>query len=102
VNQFLLYALVSVALFCIGFHGLITQPHLLRKLLALNVMGSGVFLFLIAVARRNEGEIPDPVPHALVLTGIVIAVSVTALALGMIRRLHAQTGRTTLVEEEID
>jgi multicomponent Na+:H+ antiporter subunit C len=102
VTQFLLYALVSVALFCIGFHGLITQPHLLRKLLALNVMGSGVFLFLIAVARRNEAEIPDPVPHALVLTGIVIAVSVTALAMGMIRRLHAETGRITLVEEEID
>jgi multicomponent Na+:H+ antiporter subunit C len=102
VNQFGLYSLVSIGLFCVGFHGLLTRSHLLRKLLALNVMGSGVFLFLIAVARRNEQEIPDPVPHAMVLTGIVIAVSVTALAIGMIRRLYVDTGKTSLTEEEIE
>jgi multicomponent Na+:H+ antiporter subunit C len=57
---------------------------------AINVMGAGVFLLLIAVAYRGPGLAPDPVPHALVVTGIVVAVSATALALGLARRLHAE------------
>jgi len=55
--------------------------------LALNVMGAGVFLVLIAVAYRGAGTPADPVPHALVLTGIVVAVSATALALALGKRL---------------
>jgi len=53
-------------------------------------MGAGVFMLLIAVAYRGPGLPPDPVPHALVLTGIVVAVSATALALALVRRLHAE------------
>ncbi len=45
-------------------------------------------MMLIAVAYRGPGVPPDPVPHALVLTGIVVAVSATALALALARRLH--------------
>jgi multicomponent Na+:H+ antiporter subunit C len=102
ITPFWLYSLVSVALFCIGLHGLVVRPHLLRKLLALNVMGSAVFLFLVAVAYRNRADAPDPVPHAMVLTGIVVAVSATAFALAIARRLHALSGRTTLDDEEED
>jgi multicomponent Na+:H+ antiporter subunit C len=93
-----LYALVAVALFCLGLHGVVTRTHLLRKVLALNVMGGGVFLLLVAVAARGGGA-PDPVPHAMVLTGIVVAVSVTAFALALVRRIHAATGRPRLPEE---
>jgi multicomponent Na+:H+ antiporter subunit C len=50
-------------------------------------MGAGVFHVLIAVAYRGIETIPDPVPHALVLTGIVVAVSATALALTLGLRL---------------
>jgi len=53
-------------------------------------MGAGVFMLLIAVAYRGPGLPPDPLPHALVLTGIVVAVSATALALALARRLHAE------------
>jgi len=48
-----LYALVGIGLFCLGFHALIVHDHLLRKILAINVMGSGVFLVLVALARRG-------------------------------------------------
>jgi multicomponent Na+:H+ antiporter subunit C len=102
MSQFLLYALASLGLVCIGLHNLLVRPHLLRKILALNVMSSGIFLFLVAVARRNERSIPDPVPHAMVLTGIVVAVSVTALALGIVRRMHRESQEATLDEEEIE
>jgi multicomponent Na+:H+ antiporter subunit C len=94
----LLYALTGAALFCIAMHALIVHAHLLRKILACNVMGSGVFLVLVALAQRG-GE-PDPVPHALVLTGIVVAVSATALALALTRRLTAHTGEPVLPEQD--
>lgn len=100
MNDFVLYSVVSVVLIAIGLHALIVQEHLLRKLLALNVTSSGIFLFIVAIAHRNSTDFPDPVPHAMVLTGIVVAVSVTAFALALVRRLHARTGQVVLHEEE--
>jgi multicomponent Na+:H+ antiporter subunit C len=93
----LLYALTGVALFCLGLHALLARKHLLRKVLALNVLGSGVFLLLVAMARR--GDAPDPVPHAMVLTGIVVAVSATALALSLARRVMTADGAARLPED---
>jgi multicomponent Na+:H+ antiporter subunit C len=43
---------------------------------------------LVAVAYRGLEKAPDPIPHALVLTGIVVAVSATALALTLGQRLE--------------
>jgi multicomponent Na+:H+ antiporter subunit C len=88
-----IYMLAGAALFCIGFFGVIANAHLLRKILALNVTGGGVFLVLVAAAHDPNG-LPDPVPHALVLTGIVVAVSATALALILAgRTLEAGDGQ---------
>lgn len=84
----LLYGLTGIALFAMGLHALLVRPRFLRKVLGLNVAGSGVFLLLVAIAYRGDGP-PDPVPHAMVLTGIVVAISATALALALIRRIHA-------------
>ena len=49
----MLYALVGVALFSAGLYGLIAAPQLVRKVMAFNIAGSGVFLFLVAVAYRT-------------------------------------------------
>ncbi len=84
-----LYAAVAALLFALGAVAAIVRPRLLQRLLALNVMGSAVFLFLITLSYRNADPFPDPVPHAMVLTGIVVAVSVTALAVGLARRLES-------------
>jgi multicomponent Na+:H+ antiporter subunit C len=100
MSQFLIYSVASVALFCIGLYSLIVYPHLLRKILALNVMASGVFLLLVSIARRNWTLVADPVPHAMVLTGIVVAVSTTAFALAITRCIHVDTGQTSLREED--
>ena len=83
----ILYAMAGVALFSIGLGGLFTCEHVVRKILAANITGSGVLLLLVAIARRVPTGISDPVPHALVLTGIVVSVSATALALALARRL---------------
>ncbi len=86
----ILYALTGCLLVALGLRGALLQAALLQRIVAINVMGTGVFMLLIAVAYRGPGLAPDPIPHALVLTGIVVAVSATALALAMARRLHAE------------
>lgn len=91
-----LYALIGSALFALGLYGLVVHAHLLRKILALNVMGSGVFLVLGSLAARTPHGAPDPVPHAMVITGIVVAVAATALALVLMLRIRAATGRAAL------
>ncbi len=97
MNSTLLYALVGLGLFCLGLHALIVQIHLLRKILAINIMGSGVFMVLVALATRSETA--DPVPAAMVITGIVVAVSATALALMLMLKVSAATGRAELDDE---
>ena len=90
----LLFALAGAALFALGVAGVVLIDHLLRRILAFNVMGSGAFLVLVGLAQR--GDVPDPVPQAMVLTGIVVAVAATALALALVRRFHALTGSLDL------
>lgn len=84
-----LYALVGVALFCAALYAVIVGEHALRRIIAVNVMCSGVFLVLVALARRAPGAAPDPVPHAMVITGIVVAISATALAIVLVNRMRA-------------
>jgi len=91
-----LYAAVGVIIFLIGLVRLLTDAHLLRLVLALHVMGSGTFLVLIATAVRFRDPAPDPVPQAMVLTGIVVTMGVTALAVTLVRLFHARTGRVYL------
>lgn len=100
MSRFVVYAVAASALVALGMYTLVTRRHLVRKIVALNVVGSGVMLLLGAVAYRSGPDRPDPVPHAMVLTGIVVAVSVTALAVALVRRIHALTGRVTLAERE--
>ncbi len=68
--------------------------------MALNVMGSGVFLVFIALAAQTPGPIPDPMPHAMVLTGIAVSVCATGLALALADRVQAATGRVELGDDE--
>jgi multicomponent Na+:H+ antiporter subunit C len=80
----MLFALVGVGLIGLGLYALIIRGHLLRKVLAFNVISSGVFLVLAGLARgRRPAAASDPVPQAMVLTGIVIAVAATAFALAL-------------------
>jgi len=102
MTQAELYGLAGVLLFCMGAHGLLARRHLLRKALALNLAGAGVFLLIVAMASRTPGGVPDAVPHALVLTGIVVSVSATALLLILVTRLHEATGRADLELQEGD
>ena len=92
------FVLVAAAIFGLGVHGLLVSAHIMRKLLALNLMLSALFLLLIVVPATLDGR-PDPVPQALVLTGIVIAVSTTAFALALMVRLFGKQGHATILPD---
>ncbi len=94
-----LYALAGAGIFVLGLVGTLGRGHLFWKVLGVNFMGSGAFLILMAASPRLPGGEADPVPQAMVLTGIVVAVSATALALGMALRVAVRTGRPYLSED---
>ena len=93
-----LYGLCSAALVGLGLYGLIVRPEPLRKVLAFNLIGGGVFLLMGVVARSGAaaGFGGDPVPQALVITGLVVAFAATALALALLLRLFEATGQASL------
>lgn len=83
----MLFGLTGVALMVLGLRGALLHTSNLGRVIAINVCGAGVFLMFVAIAFPVGGGTIDAVPHALVLTGIVVAVSATALALALGRRL---------------
>ena len=93
-----LAGLVGAALVGLGLYGLIVNPQPLRKILAFNLMGSGVFLVFGIVARKGAaaGLQADPVPQAMVITGIVVAFAASALAVALVLRLFEAAGQVTL------
>jgi multicomponent Na+:H+ antiporter subunit C len=100
MTMFLAYAVTGMIVFAIGLYGVVIARHLLRKIIALNIMAGGVFLFLISIAARNSQAFPDPVPQAMLLTGVVVALSATAFAIALARRIYTVTGSATLSDGE--
>ena len=100
MNAETLFALCACALVGIGLYGLIVQPHPLRKLVAFNIMGSGVFVLFGALAKRGAaaGMAADPVPQALLITAIVVAFAATAVTVALLLRLIESTDSASLAE----
>lgn len=96
------YLVAGAALLALGLWGVVALPHVVRKILAVNLMGTGVFLVLVATAARTPGAVPDPIPHAMVLTGIVVSVCATALALALAQRLQQSGGGLELGGADVD
>jgi multicomponent Na+:H+ antiporter subunit C len=96
-----LFGVGAALLVGIGLYGMIVNAHPLRKIVAFNVVGSGVFLLMGAIARRGAGAGlgGDPVPQALLITGIVVAFSATALAVAVLLRLFDVAGTVTLAAD---
>lgn len=89
----------AILLFILGLGTLFLHPNLIKKIIGLNLMDTAVFLFLAAMGYMEGGQAPiieegktqvfiNPVPGGLVLTGIVVAVSSTALFLALTCRLY--------------
>ncbi len=101
MNVETLYALCGAGLVGIGLYGLIVLAHPLRKIIAFNVMGSGVFVLFGALAKRGAAAEfhADPVPQALLITAIVVAFAASALAIALIVRLIESTDSASLASD---
>ncbi len=79
-------------------------PNRSARFLAFNLLGTGTFLIFGVVARRGAaaGLGGDPVPQALVITGIVVAFSATAMAVVLLLRLFQESGQATLSPGDSD
>lgn len=104
----------SAVLFLVGLYGILAGTHLVRKLMAMNVMQVAVIIFFIALSAKRDATAPialedgprlamdayiNPLPHALMLTAIVVSVSTTGVALALLIRIHQRYG--TLEESEL-
>jgi multicomponent Na+:H+ antiporter subunit C len=96
------YAYVaSVLIGCVGLYVVVADDNLVKKVVGLNLFQTGVFLFFVSAAAVVGGSTPvttnpaphvNPLPHVLILTAIVVGVSLTALSLALVVRIHATYG----------
>ncbi len=100
----------GVALFIIGLHTVVTHKNLIKRVMGINIMATGIFLFFIAIGNVTGGVPPievvgetpvfiNPMPSVLILTGIVVSVSITVYALSLVIRIYQTYG--TIDQEEI-
>ena len=92
---------VAMVLFGIGFANLLFQKNLIKKIIGFNIMDTAIYLFLaekgyisgrmppsVVNGVQEVGAYINPIPSGLVLTGIVVSVSVSALMLSLTVRLY--------------
>lgn len=95
------YEAAAMILFGIGFTTMLLNPNLIKKIIGLNIMDTAIYLFLAAKGYIYGKLAPiivngdlsmetyiNPLPSGLVLTGIVVSVSVTAVSLSLVQRLY--------------
>ena len=104
------YSLIFLIL-TLGLSGILFCKNLMRKLMALNIMQVSIILFFIAEAYKDRALAPidthhitvdhitNPLPHALMLTAIVVGVATTGLALSLLVRINGAYG--TLDEDQL-
>lgn len=98
---------VSMVLFCIGIYAILSRANLMKKIIGINIMVNAIFLLLISSGNIRGGIAPlqpsevavaaeqlyvNPLPAALVLTGIVVSLSVTAFALSIVVKINDYYG----------
>ena len=92
---------VAMILFGIGFANLLFQKNLIKKIIGFNIMDTAIYLFLaekgyiagriapiVVNGIQDVEKYINPIPSGLVLTGIVVSVSVSALMLSLTIRLY--------------
>jgi multicomponent Na+:H+ antiporter subunit C len=94
----------AAALFIIGLYTVLTHENLIKRVIGIDIMYTAVFLFFITIGYINDANPPiidlgganliyiNPVPSALILTGIVVSVSMTAFALSLVIKIYESYG----------
>lgn len=104
--------LFVVMLLSLGLFALLTERHLVKKLVGLALFQTAVFLFFIGGSVRRDGDVPvidpeigsdptayvNPLPHLLILTALVVGVAVIGVALALIVVIRRAYGTLDDVE----
>lgn len=115
INDFLardgIYMLTSILLF-LGIYGMIVCKNFVKKLICMNIMQVAVIFFFLCFAQKDGGNIPiiidhvtdvkdyiNPLPHALMLTAIVVSLGTTGVGLALLTRIREKYG--TVEENEV-
>jgi len=88
----------GIVIMLIGLYGLITKRNLIKQVLAINVISTGLVLFFVGTGYVENAEVPilpqqavvDPLPATLMLTTLVVDVAITSLALALILRMRRE------------
>ncbi len=99
---------VGLALFFIGIYGLLARRNIIKTIISLGIIQSGLILFFINI-HYNPGDVPpigdtaghlvaDPIPQALMITAIIIGIAVTAVSLTMFITLYHRYGTTNWIK----
>ena len=101
----------SMALFFVGLFGLLTRKHIIKIFMSIAIMESSIFLLFIGLTFNTDFIAPildnthvdfanmnDPVPHAMILTAIVIGMAVFALGVSFAIEYYKLTGKTNIDE----
>ena len=89
----------ALALFLIGLRIVVLHSNLIKRIMGINIMGTGVFLFFVAIGNVENGTVPivgndtnpvfiNPLPSVFILTGIVVVVSITVYSLSLVIRIY--------------
>ncbi|MFC1962193.1 cation:proton antiporter subunit C [Chloroflexota bacterium] len=108
--------IMIVILLCVGFYGMLSKRNLLKKLIGMNIFQTAIFLFFIEGSTKSGATVPvldprfgtdpanyiNPLPHVLILTGIVVGLSLTGVALAFLinirRNYHSLDERVIMKE----
>ncbi|HII98719.1 MAG TPA: cation:proton antiporter subunit C [Methanoregula sp.] len=101
---------MAVIIMLIGLYAMIAKGNLIKKIIGLNIFQTAIFLFYISSSDIIGGTAPiltsdpasvyvNPLPHVLILTAIVVAVSTTAVGLALVIRIYEAYG--TIEEDEL-
>jgi multicomponent Na+:H+ antiporter subunit C len=99
--------LVAIILFLIGFYIVLTKSNLIKKLMGLNIIETSLFLLIISigavkdglapiVAKGTKGSFVDPLPQALIIISIMIALGTTIFALSLGIKIYERYGTLDL------
>ena len=99
---------VVIILMMLGFYIVISDANLIKKIIGLTIFQTSVFILFISMSKVEGGtapiladnitSYPNPLPHVLILTAIVVGVATTAMGLAIIARIHAAYGT---IDEDI-
>lgn len=94
------YVLV-VVLAVIGAYVMMSRRTLLKSLVGLYVFQTAVILLFVALSFRAGATVPiafndqpmhNPLPHAMMLTAIVVGVATVGVAVAILRRIQSESG----------